>query len=51
LVAKVLGGAAPAGLPVERPTHFEPVVNLNAAKALGLSVPDPVLVLADEIIR
>jgi putative ABC transport system substrate-binding protein len=51
LVAKVLGGAKPADLPVERPTKFELVVNLKTAKALGLTIRDSVLVGANEVIQ
>jgi len=50
-VAKVLQGAKPAELPIEQPNRFELVVNLNTAKALGIAIPQPLLLRADELIQ
>jgi putative tryptophan/tyrosine transport system substrate-binding protein len=50
-VVKILQGANPADLPVEQPTRLSLIVNIKAAKALGLTVPASILILADEVIE
>ena len=50
-VDKIIKGTKPGDLPVEQPTKFELAVNMKTAKALGIKIPDPIIVQATKVVR
>jgi putative ABC transport system substrate-binding protein len=51
MIIKILKGSKPADLPIEQSTQYVLVVNLEAARALGLTIPESIMMRADEVIR
>ena len=51
LVAKILDGSNPAEVPVERPTNIQLIVNIKTARTLGITIPQSILLRADEVIE
>jgi putative ABC transport system substrate-binding protein len=50
-IERILKGARPGDLPIERPTHFYTAVNLKTAKTLGLTIPQTILLQADQVVQ